>query len=121
MVRAVQLARRIFAAPAFRPHNGGEVAPGPGVVTDEQILEFIRQHAETIYHPVGSCKMGNDPMAVVDERLRVHGVEGLRVADASIMPTLVGGNTNAPSMVIGEKAAEMILADAASINRRSET
>ena len=121
MVRAVRLARSIFAAAPFQPHNGGEVAPGPGVETDEQILEFIRQNAETIYHPVGSCKMGNDRMAVVDERLRVHGVEGLRIADASIMPTLIGGNTNAPSMVIGEKAAAMILADAAAIKGRSET
>ncbi len=117
MIRAVRLTRRIFAANAFKPHNGGEVAPGPGVETDEQILAFIRQNAETLYHPVGTCKMGRDAMAVVDERLRVYGVEGLRVADASIMPTLIGGNTNAPSMVIGEKAAAMILADAARIRQ----
>lgn len=117
MIQAVRVARRILDGEPFRVHNGGEVAPGKEVVTDEQILAYIRQHAETIYHPVGSCKMGSDPMAVVDERLRVHGLEGLRIADASIMPTLIGGNTNAPSMVIGEKAAEMILADAANIKK----
>jgi choline dehydrogenase len=113
MIEALRLARRVFNAAPFLPHNGGEMFPGPNVVSDEQMLAYIRQNAETIYHPVGSCKMGSDDMAVVDARLRVHGVESLRVVDASIMPTLVGGNTNAPSMMIGEKAAEMILADAA--------
>jgi choline dehydrogenase len=112
LVKSVRLARKIFSAPAFAAHDGGEVAPGPKLHSDAQILDFVRANAETIYHPVGSCKMGNDPLAVVDARLRVHGVTGLRVADASIMPTLIGGNTNAPCMVIGEKAAEMILADA---------
>ncbi len=112
LIAALRLARRIFAAAPFKPHDGGEMLPGAGVESDEQLLDYIRANAETIYHPVGSCKMGSDAMAVVDARLRVYGVEGLRVADASIMPTLVGGNTNAPSMVIGEKAAEMILADA---------
>ncbi len=109
LVAAVKMARGIFAAPAFRDINGGEDSPGPSAVTDEQIIADIRARAETIYHPVGSCKMGSDPLAVVDDSLRVHGVEGLRVADASIMPTLIGGNTNAPSMVIGEKAARAIL------------
>ena len=79
---------------------------------DEQIIAAIRNHSETVYHPVGSCRMGNDAMAVVDDQLRVRGLQGLRVADASIMPTLIGGNTNAPSMVIGEKAAQMMLAAA---------
>lgn len=111
LVEAVKLARRVFAAPAFQSINGGEVEPGAAVQTDEQILADIRQRAETIYHPVGTCKMGRDGMAVVDERLRVHGIRGLRVADASIMPTLTGGNTNAPCMVIGEMAARMILAE----------
>ena len=75
--------------------------------------DWIRNNAETTYHPVGTCKMGSDPMAVVDRELRVHGIEGLRVADASIMPTLTSGNTNAPSIMIGEKCAEMVQAAAA--------
>jgi choline dehydrogenase len=88
------------------------MAPGPGNTTDAGILDWVRQAAETTYHPVGTCKMGADPMAVVDARLRVHGIGGLRVADASIMPTLTSGNTNAPSIMIGEKAAAMVLEDA---------
>lgn len=109
LVAAVKMARGIFAAEAFRDINGGEDSPGAAATTDEQIIADIRARAETIYHPVGTCKMGSDPLAVVDASLRVHGVENLRVADASIMPTLIGGNTNAPSMVIGEKAARAIL------------
>jgi choline dehydrogenase-like flavoprotein len=81
------------------------------VQTDDQLREFIRRRAETIYHPVGTCKMGHDPMAVVDDHLRVHGLTGLRVVDASIMPTLLGGNTNAPTIVIAEKASDLILAE----------
>lgn len=79
---------------------------------EEQIDAAISARAETVYHPVGSCRMGNDEMAVVDDKLRVHGIDGLRVADASIMPTILRGNTNAPCMAIGEKAARMILAEA---------
>ena len=78
------------------------------VKTDDDIRDVIRQRADTVYHPVGSCKMGTDEHAVVDPQLRVHGIEGLRVIDASIMPTLIGGNTNAPAMMIAEKAVDMI-------------
>jgi choline dehydrogenase-like flavoprotein len=112
LLAGVKLGRRIMAAPAMHALNGGvDFAPGPHVQSDAQLVEFIRNEAETIYHPVGSCKMGRDPMAVVDDRLRVRGIDNLRVADASIMPRVIGGNTNAPTMVIGEKAARMILAD----------
>lgn len=111
LVAGVKLARRLLAADAFAPHRGDELEPGADVRSDEQIREFIRERAETIYHPVGTCKMGHDELAVVDDRLRVHGLEGLRVIDASIMPTLVGGNTNAPTTAIAEKGAEMILED----------
>jgi len=90
-----------------------EIAPGVERTTDAAILDWVRGAAETTYHPVGTCRMGGDPMAVVDARLRVHGITGLRVADASIMPTLTSGNTNAPAIMIGEKAAAMILEDAA--------
>ncbi len=90
-----------------------ELGPGPERTTDEEILDWVRQVGETTYHPVGTCKMGSDAMAVVDERLRVRCIQGLRVADASIMPTLTSGNTNAPAIMIGEKAAAMVLEDAA--------
>jgi choline dehydrogenase len=112
MVAAVKLARRVLAAPAFDEYRGEEMQPGEHVQSDDEIKEFIRCKAETIYHPVGTCKMGHDAMAVVDDRLKVHGIDGLRVVDASIMPTLIGGNTNAPTVMIAEKAADMILAEA---------
>jgi choline dehydrogenase len=112
LLEGVKLGRRIMQSAAMQPYNNGtEMEPGLQTRSDEQIIAFIRDKAETIYHPVGSCKMGNDPMAVVDDRLRVHGIANLRVADASIMPRVIGGNTNAPCMVIGEKASRMILAD----------
>lgn len=119
MIDGLKLARRIFEAPVFRDVNGGEVAPGPGVQGDEALRRYIRASAETIYHPVGTCKMGSDRMAVVDAQLRVHGLQGLRVADASIMPTLIGGNTNAASMVIGEKCARAILASLSEPSKES--
>ena len=90
-----------------------EIAPGFNIQSDDELLDWVRHNAETTYHPVGTCKMGSDPMAVVDDRLRVHGIERLRIADASIMPTLTSGNTNAPSIMIGEKASRMILTEAA--------
>jgi len=95
------------------PFQASEVAPGADRSTDGEILDWVKKAAETTYHPVGTCKMGSDPMAVVDAQLRVHGTAGLRVADASIMPTLTSGNTNAPSIMIGEKAADMMLNTAA--------
>src|SRR5487761_1982917 len=111
--RAVRIARSVMAAPALAPLQVTELAPGPARSTDDEILDWVRQAAETTYHPVGTCKMGVDAMAVVDAQLRVHGIAGLRVADASIMPTLTSGNTNAPSIMIGEKAADMVLLAAA--------
>ena len=99
----------LMTAPALAPWNISEIAPGPALTTDDEILDWVKRAAETTYHPVGTCKMGGDPMAVVDSQLRVHGITGLRVADASIMPTLMSGNTNAPSIMIGEKAADMVL------------
>ena len=112
-VRAVRIARAIMTAPAIAPFQVTEVAPGADRTTDDEILDWVKKAAETTYHPVGTCKMGSDPMAVVDAQLRVHGIEGLRIADASIMPTLTSGNTNAPTIMIGEKAADMVLKDAA--------
>ena len=106
---AVKIARKIMAQPAFDPYRGEELNPGAAATTDADIDSFIRRTAITIYHPVGTAKMGNDRLAVVDSQLRVRGIKSLRVVDASIMPTLVGGNTNAPAIMIGEKAADMIL------------
>ena len=112
MIAGVRIGRRVAGAEPLAPIMKGEREPGPEVASDDEILDWIRDRATTIYHPVGTCKMGQDDMAVVDERLRVRGLEGLRVADASIMPTITSGNTNAPAIMIGEKAARMILDDA---------
>jgi len=107
----VKLARKIAAQSAFASYRGKEFLPGDAVQSDEQIMNYIRDYSETLYHPVGSCKMGVGPEAVVDPRLRVHGLQGLRVADASVMPKIVGGNTNAAAILIGERAADFITAD----------
>ena len=110
-VEAIKYARRLAATEALRPYLVEEYRPGPSVQTDEEILGFAREYGTTIFHPVGTCKMGVDPMAVTDSHLRVHGIGGLRVVDCSIMPTLVSGNTHAPAVMIAEKASDMILAD----------
>ena len=112
VVGGIQLARRIVATTALDPYRGVEEHPGPDVNSYDEILDYARQTGATVYHPVGTCKMGSDPRAVVDERLRVHGIEGLRVVDASIMPNLVSGNTNAPTIMIAEKASDIIREDA---------
>jgi choline dehydrogenase len=112
LVAGVEMTRKIFNAPALKEVSLGESAPGPDVRSRDEIRQFTREHGGTIHHPVGTCKMGEDPAAVVDSRLRVHGIQGLRVIDASIMPTLTTGNTNAPAIMIGEKGAAMILEDA---------
>jgi choline dehydrogenase len=111
LLKGLKEARRITQADIFAKYRPSEWMPGEMVQTDDELRDFIRGFGGTIYHPVGACKMGSDPMAVVDARLRVHGIEALRVADASIMPTIVGGNTNAPCIMIGEKAADMIRED----------
>lgn len=109
MLECVHRSRDLLSQPAFRPFRAHEILPGGQVRDRAGLIEFIRAKAETIYHPVGTCRMGSDGDAVVDSRLRVHGIDGLRVVDASIMPTLVGGNTNAPVIMIAEKAADLIL------------
>ncbi len=109
MLECAKLSREIFAQPAFDPYRGAPIQPPRSNLSDIELVDFIRAKAETVYHPVGSCRMGNDDTAVVDSQLRVHGIEGLRVVDASVMPTLIGGNTNAPTMMIAERASDLIL------------
>jgi choline dehydrogenase len=112
IVRGVRLSRQLAHSQAFKSYRGDELHPGAKVQSDDEIVEFVRREAETLYHPVGTCKMGSDSMAVVDARLRLRGIEKLRVADASIMPRIIAGNTNAPTIMIAEKAADMIREDA---------
>ncbi|WP_028601872.1 GMC family oxidoreductase [Ottowia thiooxydans] len=112
MIATLRWIRRIAAASPLAELIVREDLPGAQVDSDEQIMDFVRKNSQTLYHPVGTCAMGSGPQAVVDTRLRVHGVPGLRVVDASIMPTIVSGNTNAPTIMIAEKAADMILEDA---------
>ena len=110
LVKGFKIMRNILGQPALAGYGGRELEASASARSDEEIEQFVRDHADTIYHPVGSCRMGNGPDDVVDAQLRVHGVAGLRVVDASIMPRIVGGNTNAPVIMIAEKAADLIKA-----------
>ncbi|HVZ07539.1 GMC family oxidoreductase [Rhodopila sp.] len=111
LIAGMRFTRNIFASPAIAKYSKVETLPGPNVTSDDELLSYAKQWGTTIYHPVGTCRMGDGPSAVVDWRLRVHGIEGLRVIDASVMPTLTTGNTNAPTIMIGEKGADMIKED----------
>lgn len=111
MIQAVKVARSIISQSPLSEKNGVEIFPGSNSQSDEEILAFLKDKANTIYHPVGTCKMGNDDMAVVDSSLKVHGINKLRIIDASIMPTLISGNTNAPTIMIAAKIADEILSD----------
>jgi choline dehydrogenase len=111
LVDAVEICREIGGAPAFDHWREAEVAPGPDARTRDDLRDYVRRAVTTYHHQVGTCRMGVDSLSVVDPALRVHGVEGLRVADASIMPSVPSGNTNAPAIMVGEKAADLILAD----------
>ena len=108
MVRGVHRMREILSQPALAGLGGNELEHSAQARSDAEIEQFIRNYGDTIYHPVGSCRMGPGPLDVVDAQLRVHGVQGLRVVDASIMPRIVSGNTNAPTIMIAEKAADLI-------------
>ena len=107
-IAGIRMVRDVVEQPAFAAYRGREIAPGADVRSDADLTRWLRASAMTTFHPVGTCRMGTDPMAVVDARLMVHGIAGLRVADASVMPVIVSGNTNAPAIMIGEKAAEFI-------------
>lgn len=111
-IEGIKFARKLAATSALRPYIAEEYRPGATASSDDELIEFAREYGATIFHPSGTCKMGSDPMAVVDERLRVHGIQGLRVVDCSVMPTLVSGNTNSPVVMLAEKASHMILVDA---------
>lgn len=107
--RGIRLTREIFAQPAFDPYRGREIGPGDSVQSDDELDDWVARNSETAYHPCGSCRIGSDPMAVVDPECRVHGVEGLRVIDSSIIPVVTNGNINAPTLMIGEKGADLVL------------
>ena len=108
MVECAKLSRRLLAQPAFERWRGAPIFPPRVDLSDAELAQFVRAKAETIYHPVGTCRMGTDEGAVVDPQLRVRGIERLRVVDASVMPTLVGGNTNAPVIAVAERAADLV-------------
>jgi len=109
MVECARLARSLLGQPAFDPYRGISIDPPRADLDDSGLAAFVRARAQTVYHPVGTCRMGSDAAAVVDPALRVNGIDGLRVVDASVMPTLIGGNTNAPTMMIAERAADLVL------------
>lgn len=109
MLAGVKLIRKLAATPALSRWINTEHDPGPACASDDQLIDFVRAKGFTVYHPVGTCKMGSDAQAVVDPELRVHGMAGLRVIDASVMPVVTSGNTNAATIMIAEKAAEMVL------------
>jgi choline dehydrogenase len=119
IVAGFAVARRIFAAPAIAPFSAGELAPGPQLTAEADLMRYIRETGGSVYHPCGTCRMGEDPRAVVDSRLRVRGITGLRVIDASVMPTPTTGNIQAPVIMIAEKGAAMIREDAAAGARRA--
>ena len=108
---AIRAVRDIFAQTPFDPYRGEELAPGVNVQSDEELNAYLRATAISDIHAVGTCRMGHDPMAVVNSQLRIHGISGLRVVDASIMPRVPSGNTNVPTMMVAEKAASLILKD----------
>ncbi|MFN3500542.1 MAG: GMC family oxidoreductase, partial [Pannonibacter indicus] len=110
-IRGLKIARDIMRQDALKPFVKAERLPGPDVQSDQDYFDYACRHSKTDHHPAGTCRMGSDPQAVVDPRLRFNGIEGLRVIDASIMPTVVSSNTNAPTIMIAEKAADMIKAD----------
>jgi choline dehydrogenase len=113
LLAGIAHARRIFAAPPLARHSAAETMPGSDLASPQALTDFMHRAGMNLHHPVGTCRMGEDPTAVVDTRLRVHGIGGLRVIDASVMPTVTTGNTNAPTIMIGEKGAAMIREDAA--------
>jgi choline dehydrogenase len=111
-IGGLRAARRLFQAPALAPYLVGEILPGANLESDDELLHYARETGSTVFHATCTCKMGQDPMAVVDDQLRVHGLEGLRVIDASVMPAVTSTNTNAPTIMIAEKGAAMIRAAA---------
>ncbi len=113
MIEGSRLVRKLMQAPALRAITVEETKPGPHVTDDAQMLQYFREEAGSIYHPCGTCAMGSDPRtSVVSGRLKAHGIDGLRVVDASVFPNITSGNINAPTMMVAERAAEMILQDA---------
>ena len=109
LIAGVKLIRKLMQSEPMKEFCDDEIQPGYEFSSDAQILDFVKNKAETLYHPSGTCKMGFDENAVVDKNLKVHGIKGLRIADASIMPTLISGNTNAACMMIGERCADFII------------